>query len=171
MGRAIAVPFALVALACSSEGAPRQEHEHPDGTEWIFEGDEDARHERIARQLRGFDVAMAEVGYRYTELHWAGHDRNWGYAEYQLEKIRTAIANGLERRPRRAASAQMIDAPLASVERAIEARDPTAFDRELGVLTAACNACHQAEAVPFVTVVRPATRLSPVRGPAAAEAP
>lgn len=105
------------------------------------------------------------------DLHWAGHDQNWGYAEYQLEKIRTAIANGLERRPRRAASAQMLEAPLASLERAIDARDGTAFDRELDVLTATCNACHQAEQVAFVTVVRPTTRLSPVRGPAAPPEP
>lgn len=174
----IALTLAVVAAACaepqgdadideSAEESPRGGR----GAEWLLAGSERERFERIARQLRGFDVAMVEVGYRYTELYWAGRDENWGFAQYQLEKIRTAIANGLERRPARATSARMIDAPLASVERAIEARDPAAFDRDFDQLTATCNACHRAERVEFVTVAVPTTRLSPVRFGEAASDP
>jgi len=48
---------------------------------------------------------MAEVGYRFTEMYWAGKDRNWPYARYQLHKIETTLKLGVERRPKRAASA------------------------------------------------------------------
>lgn len=109
---------------------------------------------------------MVEVGYRYGELTWAARDRNFGYAGYQLAKIRTAIANGLERRPRRAASAAALEAPLAEVERAIEAEDGVALDASLIRLTASCNTCHVAEDVPFITVAPPTLRLSPVLGAA-----
>lgn len=139
---------------------------HPDGTAWIFPGDDDARLERIARQLRGLDVAMVEVGYRYGELTWAARDGNFGYARYQVAKIRTSITNALERRPRRAASAAAFEAPLAEVERAVEARDGAALDASLVGLTAACNTCHVAEDVAFITVAPPALRLSPVVGAA-----
>lgn len=148
-------------------GAEPEATEAPPGTAWLSGGDTDARFRTVARHLRGFDVAMAETGYRYTELYWAGADRNWGYADYQLGKIETAIANGLERRPRRAASARMIDAPIAQTRSAIEARDAAAFDRAFEQLTATCNGCHRAEDVAFIRVVPPVTRLSAVRGAAA----
>jgi hypothetical protein len=109
---------------------------------------------------------MVEVGYRYAELYWAGRDRNWGYAEYQLGKIETAIANGVERRPARAASARMLEASASTVRSAIERQDGVAMDEAITTLTATCNACHQAERAPFVTVAPPAVRVSPVRFPA-----
>jgi len=55
----------------------------PDG--WL-KGDESQKFETIAKQLRGFDMAMVETGYRYQELYWAGKDENWEYASYQVEK-------------------------------------------------------------------------------------
>lgn len=110
-------------------------------------------------------MAMAEVGYRYGELHWAGKDRNWGYAAYQLDKIGLAMANGVERRPKRAASARMIEAPVTTLKHAIEARDGAGFDAAFLSLTATCNACHQAERVPFIRVEPPTVRTSIVRSP------
>ncbi|HMU04502.1 MAG TPA: hypothetical protein PJ990_12805, partial [Saprospiraceae bacterium] len=73
--------------------------------DWII-GTEADRIKTIEKQFRGFDNAMVETGYRYQELYWAGHDENWQYADYQLEKIKIAIEYGLERRPKRAKSAE-----------------------------------------------------------------
>ena len=42
---------------------------------------------QIEKHLRGLDVAMTEIGYRYGELHVAARERNWDYAKYQTEKI------------------------------------------------------------------------------------
>jgi broad specificity phosphatase PhoE len=98
-------------------------------------GDEDARAARIERHLRGFDMAMVETAYRYAELHAAGEDRNWGYALYQAAKLRLAVANGVERRPKRAASAHMLEGPLAAVEEAARADDVSAFDAAFVQLT------------------------------------
>ncbi|MEW6776521.1 MAG: hypothetical protein AB1405_09530 [Bdellovibrionota bacterium] len=140
-----------------------------EGNSWLLSaGSGDARFDLIAKHFRGFDVAMAETGYRYGELYWAGEDRNWGYANYQLGKIRTAIANGLERRPKRAASAKMIEGPLAGMEEAIAAKDAALFAERFRTLTATCNACHQAERVPFVHVRPPPARVSPA-GPLPAD--
>jgi hypothetical protein len=136
---------------------------------WLLAGTNDERFALVAKHLRGFDVAMAETGYRYGELYWAGQDRNWDYASYQLDKIRTAVRNGVERRPRRAQSAQALDGALPGVEEAIKAKDPTLFAERFSVLTATCNACHQAERVPFVHVRPPTVRSSPA-GPLPADA-
>jgi hypothetical protein len=94
---------------------------------WLLTGTSDERFARIARQLRGFDVAMVETGYRYVELYWAGQNRNWDYAKYQVEKIRTAVKNGVERRPKRGPSAQVLEGALPGLEEAITAKDPTLF--------------------------------------------
>jgi hypothetical protein len=128
---------------------------------WL-KGSVDDRFAQVAKHLRGFDVAMAETGYRYVELYWAGTEGNWRYAEYQLAKIRTAIANGVERRPRRAQSARMLDGALEEVSQAVGKRDRGAFASAFGTLTATCNACHQAEGVAFMTVRVPTHPLSPV---------
>lgn len=51
-------------------------------------------------------MAIIETGYRYQELYWVGQDESWDYADYQIEKIRKAIENGLECRPKRAKSSE-----------------------------------------------------------------
>jgi len=61
--------------------------------EWI-RGGEDEKFRLVSKHLRGLDVAMIETGYRYTELYWAGQDRNWEFAAYQLDKIRHTIVSG-----------------------------------------------------------------------------
>lgn len=101
---------------------------------WL-DGTVDEKFETVAKQLRGFDMAMVETGYRYNELYWAAQDSNWGYAEYQVLKIRTAIENGLERRPRRAKSAQtFLTIVVPAVEEAIAKRDVTLLQKRLGTL-------------------------------------
>jgi hypothetical protein len=152
----------LLVCACTPQ-APREPAARPvsEAEAWLLAGTDEERFARVARQLRGFDVAMAEVGYRYGELYWAGQDQNWDYAKYQLEKIRTAVKNGVERRPKRGPSAQMLEGALAGVEEAVTARDPSTFADRFTGLTAICNACHQAERVPFVRVQPPSVRTSP----------
>jgi cytochrome c5 len=140
----------------------------PEGEAWLLTGTTDERFARAAKHFRGFDMAMVETGYRYGELHWAGQDQNWDYAKYQLDKIRTAVRNGLERRPKRAASAKVLDGALPGVEEAIAAKDPKLFAERFRVLTETCNACHQAEKMGFVVVAPPSVRSSVVHGPSSA---
>lgn len=175
--RSIIVPLVLgagLSPACSEKGpAAQTASSQADSTSWL-RGTTNQRFALVAKHLRGFDLAMAEVGYRFTELYWAGSDRNWGYAEYQLGKIETAVANGLERRPARAASARMLSGAVTSVRAAITRRDGAAMDVALTTLTATCNACHRAERVPFITVTPPRVRSSPIQlspSPGPAEGP
>ena len=125
---------------------------------WLT-GTVDEKFEMVATQLRGFDMAMVETGYRYNELYWAAQDSNWGYAEYQAGKIRTAIENGLKRRPLRAKSAEtFLTIVLPAVQEAIKERDATRLREGLGTLRATCNTCHEAEKVEFIHVEEPRTR-------------
>jgi hypothetical protein len=147
----------LTACGCGSASTSTS------GSTWLSR-DPDEQQVQLERQLRGFDVAMMETGYRYVELYWAGRDANWDAAAYHVGKIRLAIENGLERRPKRAASAQpFLAGPLAATEAAIAARDPKLFAERFESLTAGCNACHAMEKVAFFEVRPPDHRISPLR--------
>ncbi|MGE4054445.1 MAG: hypothetical protein AB7F99_06570 [Vicinamibacterales bacterium] len=132
---------------------------------WLA-GTTDEKFTMVAAQLRGFDMAMVETGYRYNELYWAAQDSNWGYADYQAGKIRTAIDNGLKRRPLRATSAEtFLTMALPAVQEAIKQRDRDLLLERLGALRSTCNTCHEAEKVEFVHVGEPEVRSVTARPP------
>ena len=118
----------------------------------------------VEKQLRGLDVTMAEIGYRFTELHFAGQDGNWDYAKYQAEKIDLALRLAVERRPKRGPSAQaFLNEDLPFVQQAIARRESAGFHRAMERLRSACMKCHNKENVPYFTVELPERRISPVR--------
>jgi hypothetical protein len=136
----------------------------PSGQDGWLNGTPDEKFEMVAGQLRGFDMAMVETGYRYQQLYWAGEDQNWGYADYQLQKIRTAIESGIERRPRRAASSKtFLSSTMPAMGEAIERKSQILFRERFAEFTAACNACHAAEKVEFARVVTPTIRTGAVQ--------
>lgn len=132
---------------------------------WI-QGSHNERWAAVAKHLRGLDVAMVEIGYRYQELYWAGIDGNWEYADYQRTKMKLALENALERRPKRRASAEeLFFAPLGEMSRGVAAKEHDGFEKAFAELTEACNACHVAEGVASFRVETPADRPSPIRAP------
>ena len=152
----------VAAIVLASCGSPASGGAPPQPT-WLSPV-ADERVLQLERQLRGFDLAMVETGHRYTELFWAGQDENWEAAAYHARKMRLAIENGLERRPKRAASARpFLDGALAAMEGAVASRDRARFETGFRELTAGCNACHAMEEVGFFEVQPPKTRASPIR--------
>lgn len=122
--------FALAFLVVGFAACTRPPAAAASGEGGWLAGTVDEKFETVAKQLRGFDMAMVETGYRYNELYWAARDRNWGYADYLAKKIRTAIENGLQRRPKRAQSAKtFLTIVLPAVEEAIARRDATLLRR------------------------------------------
>jgi hypothetical protein len=155
-----ALVASLVLFTGCKETGPGQ----PSGTDGWLKGTDQEKFETIAKQLRGLDMAMVETGYRYSELYWAGQDGNWEYANYQLNKIKTAVENGLERRPKRAASAQnFLNTSIPGMRTAIEKKDTGAFNQEFRIFQSSCRACHVTEKVAFIHTPIPQTRLSPVK--------
>jgi len=130
---------------------------------WLV-GNTSARFDQVGRQLRGLDVTMIEIDHRFTELFYAGKDGNWDYAKYQAQKIDHALRLALERRPKRAKSAQpYLDEDLPVVLTAIESRNPVQFNQAMDRLRAACMKCHTNENVPYFTVELPQQRASTIR--------
>lgn len=109
-------------------------------------------------------MAMVETGYRYQELYWAGQDMNWEYADYQTDKIKTAIERGLDRRPKRAENAnKFLSVAIPEMKEAILSQDSAVFNSSFRMLTATCNNCHLQEDVSFFTVKKPTARQAPIQ--------
>lgn len=146
----------LIFLSCNSN---QQESKG----EWIS-GTKTEQLKTIEKHLRGFDIAMIEVDYRYQGLYWAGKDNNWDYANYQLDKIKLTIENALQRRPKRANSAEnFLQNVLPEMKKSLESKDTAIFNKTFEILTLNCNGCHAAEQVPFFTVKPPVQRFSSIR--------
>lgn len=160
MKRIIIILLTFELLAC---------HQQPEAKitqgDWI-KGTEEEKLKIVEKQFRGFDNAMVETGYRFQELYWAGQDQNWEYASYQLEKIKLAIENGLQRRPKRAPSAEpFLNATLPEMVKAVSQKDTSVFNLGFRLLTSNCNGCHDKEKLSFFRVKIPTVRQSPIRLP------
>jgi hypothetical protein len=119
----------------------------PAAAPWLTGSDRE-KFTQIEKHLRGLDVAMAEITYRYGELIIAGRARNWDYAKYQAEKIELALRLAVERRPKRAKSAKpFLDTDLPKVFDAVKAKDGGKLDKAITALHDACVQCHKAEEV------------------------
>jgi hypothetical protein len=152
--------FSIIALGLL--GCDQQREQETVQGNWI-KGSQSDQITTIEKQFRGFDKAMIETGYRYQELYWAGKDKNWEYADYQLDKIKVAIEYGLERRPKRAKSAEhFLKLVLPEMKKAIKSKDTALFNKEFKTMTINCNNCHSMEKVPFFTVKLPINRQSPI---------
>lgn len=163
MTRRAPLAVSLLMAACLAANGCGDSSTRAPSAVWLS-ADREERQAQLERQLRGFDVAMMEVGHRYIDLYWAGEDGNWDAASYELQKMRLAIENGLERRPKRGPSAQpFLAGPLAAMDEAVAARDPELFGARFQELTAGCNACHVQEQVSFFAIHPPETRVSPIR--------
>ena len=134
------------------------------GTEWL-RGTTGERFQEVERQLRGLDVAMVEIGYRFGELYFAGLDGNWDYARYQTQKIETALRLALVRRPKREESARpFLNEDLRVALEVVERKDAGTFPDVMERLRTACMKCHVRENVPYFVVEFPEVRLSTIRG-------
>jgi hypothetical protein len=165
----LALVAALVGLGAAGwEAARAQSHSHMSmpGMDkgWLVRLGPDARVAAIERQFRGFETAMAEVSYRYTEMYFGAVDGNWGYAEHMGHELGDAFTIGLERRPqfKKNADALFLKGPYPQVMDAIRAKDVALFKQRIEAMRAACTACHAAEAHPFIKIGVPTVRRNPV---------
>jgi hypothetical protein len=150
-----------VGLACSR--GPSESQGSQAAPEWL-RAEGEARFGQIESHFRGLDVAMMEIGYRYTELSFAVLDRNWDYADYQAGKIELALKLAVERRPKRAASARVfLNDDWPAVLAGVRSRQPEKAAAAMDRLRTACMKCHVAEQVPYFTLQAPERRLTAIR--------
>lgn len=93
---------------------------------------------------------------RHFKLWSAGKFRNWELAGYELGQLEDSLINAArlyQNIP--VEKINMIQQPLIALSGAIKAKDGVRFASAFANLTAACNACHEAAHVGFITIQVP----------------
>jgi putative heme-binding domain-containing protein len=140
------ISFVPYSAARAQEGVKPE----PAKLSWLRVGDGE-HFAQLERQMRGFDITMMEVGYRYDELVEAVKSRNFEYAKYQTDKIGHAINLGIERRPKRANSAKpFLDAEIPKMLLAIAKENAEQLDSAIQEFHKGCIRCHRSENVLFM---------------------
>lgn len=149
--------YLIITLLLLSFGC---EQNRKDDLMWLS-NDSDSVYIQIERHFRGFDLAMKEVGDRYSNIYSAANDENWKLAIYNLTKLKTAIDNGLERRPNRKLSAQaFLNYSIPSLMNSIKMEDKEKFLGEFEVFRQSCNNCHIREKAEYIKINIPQSHLT-----------
>jgi cytochrome c553 len=99
---------------------------------------------------------MGATQLRHFKLWYAGKLRNWELASYELGQIEDSLINAArlyQNIP--VEKINMIQQPLITLAGAIKAKDGARFASAFANLTAACNSCHEAAQVGFITIQVP----------------
>ena len=108
------------------------------------------------------DLMTMAVQPRHIKLGLAGGQKNWAYAEYELNELRNAFGRIARTIPTyrttdvAALSGALMTAPLDATQAAIRAGDARQFAAAYARLTAVCNACHLSQDHPMVVIRVPA---------------
>lgn len=99
---------------------------------------------------------MGATQLRHFKLWYAGAQKNWPLANYELGQIKESFQDAMTYYPGLPVADMSIMAkPAAEIDAAIKAKDGGRFAKAFGELTRACNSCHQAQGVGFIVIKVP----------------
>ncbi len=105
--------------------------------------------------------AMADVGYHFTNLWFAGQQENWPLADFCFKETKSHLNWAVRIIPVRKDNAgkeidlkailqALENSPLKQVEDAIAAKDRPAFESAYKLTLEGCYACHKASDKPYL---------------------
>ena len=111
----------------------------------------DAASEPAAPSIRNI---MAQQQRRHIKLWFAGRGGNWPLADYEIDALKGGfedVNNMLGGETVKDA----VEAPIAALAKAIDAKDRAAFTSAYDKLTSGCNSCHHTLDHAFIVIQRP----------------
>jgi hypothetical protein len=106
----------------------------------------------------GLADIMSAIQFRHSKLWTAGQKQNWELAGYELGLVKAGLAEAISLyNDIPVENIAMIDTPLASLDKAISARNGGEFNKAFNELTVGCNACHQSIGRGFIAMTVPAS--------------
>jgi len=112
--------------------------------------------DQIAEIQPGLGTVMIEYGTRYYRLYYAAKAGNWDLAKYQLKEATEIQEVGELTRPGKAPMLKSFEsAYLDPLDKAIDAKDWSAFETAYNKGVEGCNGCHAATGHPYIKYVLP----------------
>ena len=111
----------------------------------------------------GLGEIMTLQQIRHAKLWFAGENGNWELASYELDELEEGFQDAVKYHPSHkevpepltTLVPQFVDAPLAELRSAVNAKDAAGFAAAYDALTVSCNSCHQVAQFSFNVVKRP----------------
>jgi hypothetical protein len=101
------------------------------------------------------DIMIAKQ-WRHIKLWFAGKQRSWNLAAYELAQLRASLAEAATLYSGIPVSDVAIMAgPIQSIDKAIQSKDSAGFVKGFNELTAGCNACHREMGREFIEIRAP----------------
>lgn len=107
----------------------------------------------------GFGEFMSGIQVHHAKLWFAGINKNWALADFEINEIKEAIDDlkiYQQERPE-TKHLEMLDNPIDSISQAIKKADEDAFRKNFLLLTNTCNNCHKEVNFEFNRVKIPET--------------
>jgi hypothetical protein len=105
--------------------------------------------------LPKFAIPMREVGDRFQNMYFAAKGGNWGLAFYMSKYMNGAMSPAKVTKPTEYDVWKgYYEGTFAAVNKAIMAKDFSAFEREYSTAMKGCNECHAAMGYGFIKVVK-----------------
>jgi hypothetical protein len=104
----------------------------------------------------GLGNIMEAIQWRHIKLAYAGKSANWELARYELGQMQESLSDAARLyQGIPIDKVDMIEQPVVALSDAIKSKDAPRFTRAFADLTAACNSCHAAAQVGFITIQVP----------------
>jgi hypothetical protein len=138
MKRMIAVVIAFAASGMLATAQPAREHYEP-----------------------GLGEFMTATQLRHAKLWYAGKQKNWNLAAYEIDEIKEGLADArrlfpaFEGIPVAEMIKTIVDPRIEKLEEAIKTKSSSNFTVAFDELTRGCNQCHAGANRPFIRIQRP----------------
>lgn len=107
-------------------------------------------------ELRSLGDTMGLIQMRHIKLWFAGKSENWALAKYEIGQMRDALVEAAMHYQNIPVEFVVAGGkPLLAMQDAATSKDGKKFEQDFADLTAACNNCHQAGQVGFITIHQP----------------
>lgn len=137
MRQAIFVTATFFFLSCSGPENAKQV---------VMQYEIDSLQKALQNVKPGLGELMLSVQIHHAKLWFAGKNRNWKLANFEIDEIKEQIEKAavIETERPEIKSLPMINGPLDSVSNAILKGDSARFISAYNLLTNTCNSCHRA---------------------------
>lgn len=119
------------------------------------DADTQAQLDAIKGAIPKFAIPMREVGDRFQDMYFAAKGGNWALAAYMSKYMNGAMNPAKLTKPEEYKTWKgFYENGFASVNKAIQAKDLKAFEKEHAAVIEACNGCHAAMGYGFIKVAK-----------------
>ena len=105
----------------------------------------------------GFGELMNLVHHHFDELHRAGQNANWQYAEFEMHEMQEAFDNIATFQAQRKETTQlkMIFPALDRMKQTLKNPNAEDFNKSYIDILNTCNACHKQTGYDFIKITKP----------------